>query len=86
MNKINGIIFEEKNKIGIITLSKERVLNAWNKEMRTTICQIFKKIKKQKKIKAVIITGAGEKAFCTGQDLNELKDFKSSQIESWIAE
>ena len=86
MNKINGIIFEEKNKIGIITLSKERVLNAWNKEMRTTICQIFKKIKKQKKIKAVIITGAGEKAFCAGQDLNELKDFKSSQIESWIDE
>jgi len=86
MNKINGIIFEEKNKIGIITLSKERVLNAWNKEMRTTICQIFKKIKKQKKIKAVIITGAGEKAFCAGQDLNELKDFKSSQIEPWIDE
>ena len=86
MNKINGIIFEEKNKIGIITLSKERVLNAWNKEMRTTICQIFKKIKKQKKIKAVIITGAGEKAFCAGQDLNELKDFKPSQIESWIDE
>ena len=86
MNKINGIIFEEKNKIGIITLSKERVLNAWNKEMRTTICQIFKKIKKQKKIKALIITGAGEKAFCAGQDLNELKDFKSSQIESWIDE
>jgi enoyl-CoA hydratase len=86
MNKINGIIFEEKNKIGIITLSKERVLNAWNKEMRTTICQIFKKIKKQKKIKAVIIKGAGEKAFCAGQDLNELKDFKSSQIDSWIDE
>lgn len=86
MNKVNGIIFEEKNKIGIITLSKERVLNAWNKEMRTTICQIFKKIKKQKKIKAVIITGAGEKAFCAGQDLNELKDFKPSQIESWIDE
>ena len=54
--------------------------------MRTTICQIFKKIKKQKKIKAVIITGAGEKAFCAGQDLNELKDFKPSQIESWIDE
>ena len=81
-----SIIFEETNKIGIITINREEVLNAWNKDMRLEICNIFKKIKKEKKLRAVIITGAGKKAFCAGQDLNELKNFKPNQIESWIDE
>ena len=84
--KIKSIIFEEIKKIGIITLNRKEVLNAWNKEMRIEICEIFKKIKKEKKIKAVILTGAGKKAFCAGQDLNELKNFKPKQINSWIDE
>ena len=69
-----SIIFEETKKIGIITLNREQVLNAWNKDMRLQICDIFKKIKKEKQLKAVILTGAGKKAFCAGQDLNELKN------------
>ena len=81
-----SIIFEEINRIGIITLNREEVLNAWNKEMRLEICDIFKKIKKEKKIKAIILTGSGKKAFCAGQDLNELKNFKPKQIDSWIEE
>jgi len=81
-----SIIFEEKNKIGIITLNREQVLNAWNKDMRLQICNIFKEIKKEKKLRAVILTGAGKKAFCAGQDLNELKNFKPNQIDSWIDE
>jgi len=81
-----SIIFEETNKIGIITLNREQVLNAWNKDMRLQICDIFKKIKKEKKLRAVILTGAGKKAFCAGQDLNELKNFKPNQIDSWIDE
>ena len=81
-----SIIYEQRNNIGIITLNREKVLNAWNKEMRIKICKIFKKIKKEKKIKVVIFTGAGKKAFCAGQDLNELKDFKAHQIDGWIDE
>ena len=84
MNK--SILYVERDNIGIITLNKEKVLNAWNKEMRIKICKIFKKIKKDKKIKAVILTGAGKKAFCAGQDLKELKNFKTNQVNGWIDE
>tara|TARA_X000000368_G_C22992700_1_gene695092 strand:- start:621 stop:1373 length:753 start_codon:yes stop_codon:yes gene_type:complete len=84
MNK--SVLYEERENIGIITLNRENVLNAWNKEMRIKICKIFSKIKKEKKIKAVILTGAGKKAFCAGQDLNELKNFKADQIYGWIDE
>ena len=34
----------------------------------------------------MILTGAGKKAFCAGQDLNELKNFKTNQVKGWIDE
>ena len=80
-----NITFKIKDNIGILTLNRKKVLNAWNKEMRFEICDVFKNINK-KKIKALIITGSGEKAFCSGQDLNELKNFKENQVDAWIEE
>ena len=80
-----NITLKIKDNIGILTLNRKKVLNAWNKEMRFEICNVFKNINK-KKIKALIITGSGEKAFCSGQDLNELKNFKENQVDAWIEE
>ena len=80
-----NITLKIKDNIGILTLNRKKVLNAWNKEMRFEICDVFKNVNK-KKIKALIITGSGEKAFCSGQDLNELKNFKENQVDAWIEE
>ena len=59
----NAVEFQVKKNIGIIILKNEKKLNAWNYKMRSNIIKIFKKLKKNKKIKAVVITGAGNKAF-----------------------
>ena len=80
------IIFEKKDNIGIITLNRENVLNAWNKNMRVKICNIFYEIKKNNDIKAIILTGSGKKAFCSGQDLNEFKNFSGKEVDNWIDE
>ena len=83
---MSDIIFEEKKNIAIITLNREKTLNAWTSQIRKKICNIFSEIKKKKRIKAVIITGSGYKAFCSGQDLNEIKNFKSKNVNKWINE
>ena len=54
--------------------------------MRKQICKVFSELKKKKHIKAIIITGSGKKAFCSGQDLNEIKNFKSKNVNQWINE
>ena len=81
-----NITFKIKDNIGILTLNRKNVLNAWNKRMRFEICDVFKNIKNKKNIKALIITGSGRKAFCSGQDLNEIKNFKKNQVDAWIEE
>ena len=83
---MSDIIFKEKKNIAILTLSREKTLNAWTSKMRKQIYKIFLKLKKKKHIKAIIITGSGKKAFCSGQDLNEIKNFKSKNVNQWINE
>ena len=38
------------------------------------------------RVRSIIITGAGERAFCAGQDLNEAKDFDAADAGAWIEE
>ena len=40
---MSDIIFKEKKNIAILTLNREKTLNAWNSKMRKQICNIFSK-------------------------------------------
>ena len=71
-------VIDDKHDGKTLTLSREKTLNAWTSKMRKQICKVFSELKKKKHIKAIIITGSGNKAFCSGQDLNEIKNFKSN--------
>ncbi len=80
----NAVELQVKKNIGIIILKNEKKLNALNYKMRSNIIKILKKLKKNKKIKAVVITGAGTKAFCSGQDLYEMSRFTYKDVIKWI--
>lgn len=61
------VIVEEKNHTGIITLNRQKALNAINLDM---VRQIYAAVKKWESTKSlVIIKGAGEKSFCAGGDV-----------------
>ena len=79
-----NVDFTIKKDIAIITLKNEKKLNAWNSDMRASIIEFFKKHKKNKKIKAIIFTGSGPKAFCSGQDLSELTNFSEKNVINWL--
>ena len=67
-----NILFEKKNSIGYITVNRPKALNALNiatlEELRTA----FTDIRDDATVRAAILTGAGEKAFVAGADINEL--------------
>ena len=84
MSKTKTVEFQIKKNIGIIILKNEKKLNAWDYDMRSTIIKIFNKQKNNKKIKALVITGSGTKAFCSGQDLHEMSKFTYKDVIKWI--
>ena len=59
-----------KNKqIGILTINRPDSLNAMNGEVLMEFINELKKIQSEKDIRAIIITGSGEKAFIAGADI-----------------
>jgi enoyl-CoA hydratase/carnithine racemase len=64
---------EQKQNIAWITLSRPEKLNAINQLMLQELLQAVDQINEFRKIRCVVITGEGNKAFSVGADLTELK-------------
>ncbi len=72
--------------VGIITLNRPAILNAWNSAMRGQLLAAFEAMEQDQAIRAIVLTGAGNRAFGAGQDLNETKTFDPDRAELWIGE
>lgn len=68
----------------VITLNRPEVLNAWTMAMQRQIVEIVRGYNDDPDVHALIITGAGNKAFCAGQDLNESAALTESDVDSWL--
>jgi enoyl-CoA hydratase/carnithine racemase len=71
MSGYDTIIYEKKGHIAHITLNRPHVLNVYNVRMRDELFEVMGAIKCDTEVHAVILRGAGEKAFCAGADLSE---------------
>jgi len=69
---MDNIKTENKDGILIITIDRPKVLNALNAQTVAEIGEAFHAARFDDNVKAVIITGTGEKAFVAGADINEL--------------
>ncbi|KGR90779.1 enoyl-CoA hydratase [Ureibacillus massiliensis 4400831 = CIP 108448 = CCUG 49529] len=74
------LLFEVKNHIAYITLNRPEVLNAFNYEMLVELEIAVESILQDSEIRAVILRGAGEKAFSVGADLKERKHLPDSLV------
>jgi 2-(1,2-epoxy-1,2-dihydrophenyl)acetyl-CoA isomerase len=68
------IIAQRDEGVGIVTLNRPQVLNAMNLALQEEWEQALQDFEKDDQIKVVVITGAGEKAFCAGADIHEAVD------------
>jgi len=70
--------------IGVLTLDRPEVFNCLNVETLTTLRRLIGEIALDAEIRVVIVTGAGEKAFCSGADLKERSTMPQSQVQEYI--
>jgi enoyl-CoA hydratase len=77
---MENLKLEKKNKIAYVTIDRPKVLNALNMATMQELHQVFTELKEDKEIRVVILTGAGEKGFVAGSDINELA--KNDPVEA----
>jgi enoyl-CoA hydratase len=73
------ILAQEENNILTITINRPDKLNALNKEVFSELREAVHATYTNSSIAAIIITGAGDKAFVAGADIAEFKDFTAEE-------
>lgn len=66
-------------EIGILTLDRPETMNAWHQPMRLEVSDALKKFNADPKVRAIILTGAGDRAWSAGQDLAETMAIKGGE-------
>ena len=73
------LIYEKKDNIGILTINRPDKLNAISNELTSELSKFLDDVEKDEKLKVLIITGKGDKAFVAGADIKELVDRDARQ-------
>jgi len=81
----SSILFEVKNNLAIIRLNRPDVLNSFNQEMAFLLQKTLQKCDENPEIRAIYITGNG-RAFCAGQDLEEVISKDGPKLKSIVGE
>ncbi|MBB5855648.1 enoyl-CoA-hydratase DpgD [Amycolatopsis umgeniensis] len=63
--------YEKKDHVAHVTMDRPEVLNAMDRRMHTELAGIWDDVEADDDIRAVVLTGAGDRAFSVGQDLKE---------------
>lgn len=69
MTKFTQILYDVTNGIATITLHRPEKMNAFTGTMMQEMCAAFDLVDTDDDVRAVIVTGSGERAFCAGADL-----------------
>lgn len=67
------ISYVRQDNIGLLKFNRPEVLNSLNKDMLEEIQMFLELIAKSEQIKAIIVTGEGDKAFAAGADIKEMQ-------------
>ncbi len=68
MDSFETLLYEERDGVAIVTLNRPEVHNAFNELMQAELHHLWRSLRAVDEVRAVILTGAGSKAFCTGID------------------
>ena len=81
---MSEILVEEKQGVVWVTLNRPEVRNALSRDVNIRMLEIATEFENRDDVRAVILTGAGEKAFCAGADLKERKGITAQETGPYL--
>lgn len=81
---MNEIQTERRDDVAIVTLHRPERMNAVNQALREQLSDALDTLNRSDAVRAIVITGAGDKAFCAGQDLDEASTIEWQTLVPWL--
>jgi len=79
------VTFAIEQGVALVTLNRPEVGNAVNARMRGVFTELMRTLNADAQVRAIVLTGAGERAFCAGQDFHEARNIPLHGIRDWLA-
>jgi enoyl-CoA hydratase/carnithine racemase len=79
LSAAEDLLFELDRGIGRITFNRPQARNAFTFEMYERLAGICERANTDQSIKVLVLRGAGDKAFASGTDINEFREFTTPQ-------
>jgi enoyl-CoA hydratase len=76
------VLYEQKGAIGVITINRPEALNALNSQVLEDLESTFKSVNLDE-VRALVLTGAGEKSFVAGADIGEMSTLTKKEGEAF---
>jgi enoyl-CoA hydratase/carnithine racemase len=70
--------------VAVVTLDREDKLNALAHQTRAELAEALSELGAETGVRAIVLKGSGNRAFCAGADLNESKTFAGDDVTDWI--
>ena len=80
---MTNILLEKKGNIAVATINRPKALNALNSEVLEDLNELVDLVNADEEIRALVLTGAGEKAFVAGADIGEMSTLTKAEGEAF---
>lgn len=80
----NLLLTENRDGVLIVTLNRPESMNSLSRELLADLNKLVTEISVDKTVRVVVITGAGEKSFCSGADLKERATMSPIEVKQYI--
>src|SRR5436853_4066182 len=81
-----NILFDRDGVVATLTINREKVRNALNEATTAEVYAALHEVEQEAGLRVLIITGAGDKAFAAGADINELLAQPSATAASHMSQ
>jgi len=71
LSNYETLVVERRGAVMVVTLNRPQVLNAFNATMQTELRDVWRAMRTDDHVRAAVVTGAGDRAFCVGVDRDE---------------
>lgn len=79
------LLYEKKDGVAVVTLNRPDKLNALNSTVYNELYGVFEAIENDPEVRAVVLTGSGDRAFAAGSDVAEMQDMGPIEAQKFMA-
>ena len=80
---MTNVLLEKKGSIAVATINRPKALNALNSQVLEDLNELVDLVNADEEIRALVLTGAGEKAFVAGADIGEMSTLTKAEGEAF---